>query len=205
MTGSNISPLPSRSTIVAACLQTGLVIPELLAEVDRFPAESWIAHVNSRDYEGEWSVLPLRCLYTHLQAHPLLQGFAHDSEDGWVDLPLLYDAPHLRRVLQGIYCPLKSVRLMRLASGARIKPHQDRGLAWEYGEARLHLPLRTDPQVAFLVGGEVVSMRQGELWYMNADLEHSVTNDSRENRIHLVVDCEVNDWLENSIVGSLLR
>ena len=40
---------------------------------------------------------------------------------------------------------------------------------------------------------------------MNADLEHSVTNDSLENRIHLVVDCEVNDWLENSIVGSLLR
>jgi hypothetical protein len=38
---------------------------------------------------------------------------------------------------------------------------------------------------------------------MNADLEHSVANGSREERVHLVVDCEVNDWMSAAIMNGI--
>ena len=38
-------------------------------------------------------------------------------------------------------------------------------------------------------------MREGETWYFNVNFFHSVTNNSPLDRIHLVIDCVVNDWL----------
>jgi len=187
------------SPIRAARLLECALSPELWQELEHLCAVPWIPHVNQRDYQGSWDVLPLRCLSTHHHAHPILQGFAHDGEGAWQDLPILTRTPQLHNLLKNIPAPLKSVRLMRLAAGAEIKPHRDPGLAWEYGEARMHLPLRTDPRVIFWVGGQQISMREGELWYMNADLEHSVVNASTQDRIHLVVDCVVNDWLHMAL------
>jgi quercetin dioxygenase-like cupin family protein len=44
-----------------------------------------------------------------------------------------------------------------------------------------------------------VPMRAGELWYINADQEHSVQNLGEEDRINLVMDCAANDWLYKAI------
>lgn len=38
-------------------------------------------------------------------------------------------------------------------------------------------------------------MKPGELWYLNVNRYHSVTNGGSTDRIHLVIDCIVNDWL----------
>lgn len=190
----------SLAPIVAACLIRYPLDDALISELEYLTQLPWVAHVNRRDYQGEWDVLPLRCRDRHSESHPILQGFALEGDTEWQDLPVLNSVPHLYALLQSIPAPIKSARLMRLAPGAHIKPHRDPGLAWEYGEARLHLPLRTDPRVIFRVGGEQVVMQQGELWYMNADAEHSVVNASNEERIHLVVDCEVNDGLRKAIM-----
>lgn len=190
-------------TIAAARLRTDLVKPELLAELGKLAGAAWVDHPNRRDYMGGWSVLPLRSLAALTQSHPLLQAFTLEAQGSWENLPRLQESACLLHLLCGLQCPIKSVRLMRLAAGAQIKPHRDRGLAMEYGEVRLHLPLRTDPAVIFLVGGQPVPMGEGELWYMNADLEHSVINGSREERVHLVVDCEVNDWMSAAIMNGI--
>lgn len=201
--GLSASPITTHPPTVAARLLANPLPLDLRLELEQLAALPWIAHVNQRDYQGSWDVLPLRCLSIHTDAHPILQGFVHEGEGTWQDLPVLASAPQLRRLLTDIPAPIKSARLMRLAPGAEIKPHRDPGLAWEYGEARLHLPLRTDPLVIFRVGGQQLPMREGELWYMNADLEHSVVNSSLEDRVHLVVDCEVNDWLRIAITDGI--
>lgn len=200
--GCNASTPVAKVPILAARLFSDLLDSAVLHELAGLSALPWVDHVNQRDYSGRWSVLPLRCLKAYRHAHPLLQGFAQEEEGEWQDLPALRDAPALTALLRRIACPLKSVRLMRLAAGAAIKPHRDPGLAWEYGEARLHLPVRTDPQVSFTVAGWRVPMNQGELWYLNADTEHAVVNASVEDRIHLVVDAEVNDWLQATILAA---
>jgi quercetin dioxygenase-like cupin family protein len=195
------TPFAAQARVRAARLSSNPLNSDVFAEVRQLMALSWIPHVNLRDYQGDWSVMPLRCLKTHQNAHPVLQGFAQEEGGDWQDLPVLQAAPGLGSLLGTIACPLKSARLMRLAAGAEIKPHRDPGLAWEYGEARLHLPLCTDPQVRFMVGGHRVTMNQGELWYLNADVEHSVVNAGSGDRIHLVVDVKVNDWLRMAILN----
>jgi mannose-6-phosphate isomerase-like protein (cupin superfamily) len=159
----------------------------------------WVDHVNRRDYAGGWDVLPLRCQGEYAEAHPVLQSFAIESTDEWQDLPVLKICPAIHAFLQSMQCPLKAVRLMRLKAGAEIKPHRDRGLSLEYGEARLHLPLQTSNKIHFFVNGREVPMRAGELWYINADQEHSVQNLGEEDRINLVMDCAANDWLYKAI------
>lgn len=162
-------------------------------------ATQWIDHVNTNDYSGGWDVMPLRCQRQHLQAHPVLQGFAIAEGSDWENLPALDGCLEIPRLFNQLQCPLKSARLMRLHAGAEVKPHRDHQLSMEYGEARLHLPIHTSDAVHFLVDKKPIPMRAGELWYFNADLIHEVYNRGSEDRINLVLDCVVNDWLREQI------
>jgi len=47
------------------------------------------------------------------------------------------------------------------------------------------------------VAGERVILREGECWYVNTSLPHRVANLGQTDRIHLVIDCEVNGWLRS--------
>ena len=37
-------------------------------------------------------------------------------------------------------------------------------------------------------------MLPGEVWYLDFDLPHEVSNTSDEGRVHLIIDCISNDW-----------
>src|SRR6266550_2860809 len=95
-----------------------------------------------------------------------------------------------------------SVRLLNLKTNSLIKEHRDHELSFEKGEARLHIPVFTNPQVAFYLNNVLLTMREGECWYINANLPHRVRNKGLSDRIHLVVDCKVNDWLEELFAKS---
>jgi hypothetical protein len=41
-----------------------------------------------------------------------------------------------------------------------------------------------------------MDLKEGECWYMNFNLPHSVNNKSQSPRIHLVIDAKVNDWVK---------
>lgn len=186
-------PLSSR-------LGISVPIAALQDEVSQLMVRSWLPHVNRADYDGAWDVMPLRCQRQHAGAHPILQGFAlNDPAQAWDDLPVLHTCPAVRQLLSRLECRLKSVRLMRLHAGASIRPHRDAGLHMGCGEARLHVPVWTNPDVHFLVAGHEVPMREGELWYFNADEVHAVVNRSQAARTHLVIDCEANPWLVRRI------
>ncbi|WP_312564417.1 aspartyl/asparaginyl beta-hydroxylase domain-containing protein [Diaphorobacter sp.] len=193
---------PTRALQGPLYARLGIFAPvaALQAEVSQLMAHDWLPHVNRADYDGAWDVLPLRCQRRHVDAHPILQGFAlSDPAQDWDDLPVLRICPAIRQLLDRLACPLKSVRLMRLHAGASIRPHRDHGLHLGSGEARLHAPVWTNPDVHFYVAGQEVPMREGELWYFNADEEHAVVNHSRTARTHLVMDCVTNPWLVRRI------
>jgi Aspartyl/Asparaginyl beta-hydroxylase len=42
---------------------------------------------------------------------------------------------------------------------------------------------------------QVVPMEAGDAWYLDLNKPHRVTNGSPQARIHLVVDCVVDEWL----------
>ncbi|MGI9277938.1 MAG: aspartyl/asparaginyl beta-hydroxylase domain-containing protein [Endozoicomonas sp.] len=161
----------------------------------------WVEHVNQKDYSGGWQVLPLRGLACHRDTNPILQAFQISEEDpqSYLNYPVMENAPGIDTFLQQFCCGVMSARLMKLDPGAKINTHRDDGLCFSKGQARLHLSLVSDEKVAFTVADEAVPIREGELWYLNADEPHSVVNNSDTSRIHLVVDCLSNDWLKGVI------
>ena len=193
----NFSTITEQTTISFARVDCLVSLEQLQAEVRRLLVlqPDWVDHVNNKDYLGDWDVLPLRCQQQYLHAHTILQSFAIAAGNDWQNLPVLDSCPALQSILNQLQCPIKSARLMRLHAGAEIKPHRDYGLNMESGEARLHLPIYTNDAVSFIVDQKKIPMRAGELWYFNADQIHEVYNHSDEDRINLVIDCVVNDWL----------
>lgn len=153
--------------------------------------EGWKSHFNYRHFEGEWNVISLRSPGgTTDQIIPDVIG---NSE--YADTPLLDRCPAIKSWLSGIHCPLLSVRLLNLRSGSIIKEHRDHELSFENGEARLHIPVFTNPGVEFYLNNQLITMKEGECWYINANLPHRVANNGASDRIHFVMDCQVNDWL----------
>ncbi|HEU4716747.1 MAG TPA: aspartyl/asparaginyl beta-hydroxylase domain-containing protein, partial [Bacteroidia bacterium] len=97
-------------------------------------------------------------------------------------------------VVDSFRCEKEAVRLLRLAPGSEIRTHRDIRLAYPFGNFRVHVPVVTGPQIDFIVGGERIEMKEGECWYANFDLPHSVKNHGATERVHLVIDCVRNEW-----------
>jgi quercetin dioxygenase-like cupin family protein len=72
-------------------------------------------------------------------------------------------------------------------------------MGFEDGVIRLHIPVTTNPEVEFYLNDERIEMKTGELWYLDFSQKHRVENRGTADRIHLVVDCKVNDWLRELI------
>jgi mannose-6-phosphate isomerase-like protein (cupin superfamily) len=154
----------------------------------------WKQHYNTKDYEGSWSVIPLRSFMGLLEAN-FSAPVSISGENRYQDTELMQHCPYVQEVLHWFQCEKTAVRLMNLAAGAVIKEHCDDALNLEAGEARLHIPVQTNPEVAFYVANEQVPLQAGECWYLNLSLPHKVHNLGTTDRIHLVIDCLVNDWL----------
>jgi hypothetical protein len=166
----------------------------LQADLAQIAAAEWVAHFNRNYYEGEWSGIALRS--TDGLANRL---FKDPNQHNFADTPVLARCRNLQAVLAHFHCPLTSVRLLKLAAGAAIREHNDPNLHYEYGEARVHVPLLTNPQVEFFLDDERIVMNEGECWFLNLSLPHRVINRGETDRIHLVIDCLVNDWLRTKI------
>jgi len=165
----------------------------LAADLDRFDEGDWVRHPVHQNYEGGWSALPLRAPAG--ESHPIRLVYADPVATEFVDTPLLERAPHLRAAVDRFRAPLKNVRLMRLTPGSRIKEHCDPDIDAEQGWTRLHIPILTGDHVEFLVNRRPVAMTPGSCWYLRLADPHAVSNRGRDDRIHLVVDAEMNDWL----------
>ena len=174
-------------------------VARLQADLAAVEAMTWTDHFVRQNYDGRWDVLPLR--HQAGATHPIIQAYTPPDATEFVDAAVLARTPYFRAIVETFPCPLKAVRLMRLAPGSRIKEHKDYDLAADWGQARLHIPITTNPGVTFLLNGTVARMAPGETWYLRLSDPHAVTNDGDTDRVHLVIDCEANDWLIGQIAA----
>lgn len=175
-------------------LNINIDIDALKTETGKFINNTnWHPHFNTYYFEGDWEVLSLRSPGGNTES--IIPDLIHNSE--YEDTPLLTEFPSVQLLISNLKCPVMSVRLLNLKAGAVIKPHRDHELCFEKGEARIHFPVFTNPGVAFFVDDDQIQMREGECWYINANRLHRVSNSGNEDRIHLVIDCKVNDWMKN--------
>ena len=163
----------------------------LQQETDALSILPWQPHYQVKHYEGEWSAIPLRSIggkVDDIIVSPAENPVYRDSI-------FLQSSPYLQKVLQAFKCPLQAVRLLKLNAGSIIKEHRDADLNFERGEIRLHIPVCTHNDVKFFLDEEQMELKAGECWYMNFNLPHSINNKSCINRVHLVIDAVVNDWV----------
>lgn len=155
--------------------------------------QSWKLHYNTQHFEGVWSALPLRSVNGSLQ-----NIIAHDAATAvFADTELMKSCPALQTIINEFKCEKLGIRLLKLEAGAVIHAHSDRDLYFEEGEIRLHIPIKTNELVEFFLEDEQIKMKEGECWYMNLALLHNINNKSKYDRVHLVMDCVVNDWVKN--------
>ncbi len=172
----------------------------LAAAAAALPANAWEPHFNNQQYEGDWSGVPLR-----IAVGAALALYPDPTSDRFEDSEHLGRCPSVIDALAQLKCPVQTVRFLRLGPGSRIKEHRDHRLSFADGELRLHVPVTTDPDVDFRVGGSTVTMAPGDVWYLDLSERHSVNNHGSHARVHLVIDCVVDDWLTAQLAAGSSR
>ena len=167
---------------------------DLLArDLDALSAVGWTEHFVRQNYDGDWSVIPLRGKAG--ATHPVMMIYSDPTCTDFEDTPMLAACPYFRQVLDTFQAPLHAVRLMRLTPGSVIKEHNDMDLSFEEGTVRIHVPVVTNSGVAFYLNRSQVVLDAGSAWYLRLSDPHSVVNRGTTDRVHMVIDAEVNRWV----------
>ncbi len=124
--------------------------------------------------------------------------------DYWMTCPIKeefvntpnYDLFPISKEIESLMkCKIKNLMFYAMLPGGDIPPHRDMVGNVGFGGLRLHIPLVTNSKVNFVVDGKKVVMGVGELWALDTSYTHSVSNLGEENRIHVVMDVIVNEWV----------
>jgi aspartyl/asparaginyl beta-hydroxylase (cupin superfamily) len=107
--------------------------------------------------------------------------------------------PELKEIVDRFRCPIRHMMFYSLLPGGVLHPHRDMSGAVGLGGLRFHIPIITNNGVDFRVSGERVVMLPGDLWALDTSYLHAVANRGAEDRVHLVIEVEVNDWVRNQI------
>ena len=148
----------------------------------------WLIHFNQNDFTGRWSSFALRSISgseLDILATPNATYQATKTLDKCI---------YFKEIVDSFECEKEAIRLLSLSPDSYIKEHRDSAAGYEDGFFRIHVPIQTNEKVIFRVNGNILPMREGECWYANFNLPHFVSNEGKNDRIHLVIDCLRNDW-----------
>ena len=141
-------------------------------------------------HKGEWTGIALYSMGGKQSTFPSAAGTDH-----YQATEELQRAPYFKQILDELNCPKEVVRILFLPPEGHIKDHFDFHTSFQFGLLRLHIPIVTHPDVAFLIDGQRMNWNAGELWYGDFSKVHSVKNDSPVVRVHMVVDVQINEFV----------
>lgn len=182
-------------------MHVGLALPfrfdaeRLKADLALIRPDEWTPHYNQNDFGGDWRGVALRSPSGHMTN--LTAPFT--AAAAFLDTPLMTRCAYFRDTVAAFPCALKSVRLLSLAGGSFIREHVDNALDYEDGEMRIHIPVQTSADVEFYIAGERLKLEEGSSYYLNVNLPHRITNRGSAERVHLIIDVEVNEWVHTLV------
>ena len=153
----------------------------------------WTSIIYKQNYTGDWNSLSLYAF----NGDALDSSADNNGDKTLVPTPAVLNCGYFQEVIASFKSQLLSVRLLKLSAGSKIKPHSDFRLGYEDNNCRIHIPITTNNQVSFMLNGEQLNLLPGTCWYINANFTHAVSNLGTEDRVHLVIDLERNDWTDN--------
>lgn len=178
-------------------LASGIDVLPLVMAIQRRP-ELWQADTYLRDYPqgpfGEVESIMLRfptkgVYETEAELKDHLSTFDQHENIDYPAYKVLHEA---RPLVMALFARVQGERLGRvminkLKPGGRIFPHTDTPSHTDY-YTRYHIVLQSQPGVVFRAGDEEVYMGVGECWWFDNSQQHEVTNNSADDRVHVIVD-----------------
>lgn len=171
-------------------------VERLKADLQTANEYEWINHINTRIYDGDWQAVPLRSVDGRIDS---IAAVSIESAE-YQNTELLKRCPYFQQVINSLDCETTAVRLITMTPGTKVKRHDDYPCRFSSGHVRLHVPVMTNPDVEIFIDDEPVFFGEGECWYMNAEYPHSLENNGKTPRVHMVIDCTVNSWLEKMFI-----
>ncbi|MTB52176.1 aspartyl/asparaginyl beta-hydroxylase domain-containing protein [Lewinella sp. W8] len=168
-------------------------VARMVSELDDLLRLDWKAHYNEECFSGSWRGISF--LSPSGQFQDITLGNPN-VEEPLKATELLDRCPYFASVLSTFKCTLTSARLLWLRPGAIIKEHSDGQMGYEDGNFRLHIPVKTNDGVEFVLAGEQLVMEPGSCWYTNVNHLHRVVNRGTTDRVHLVIDGLRNSWTD---------
>ena len=170
---------------------TGIDVLPLLLQIQRQP-QLWKADTYLRDYpQGPFEdVETIFLRFPPVSVTELERSAKDQHECIWMDGTI-----HLAAARSMIFAlmtrvdgeRLGRVMINKIRPGGMIYPHADTPVHAEYWD-RFHVCIQSAPGCNFRCGDETVYMAQGECWWFQNSNEHEVINNSKDDRIHLIVD-----------------
>lgn len=179
------------------CIAVNVDVMPLLHAVQRRP-ELWNQHQWRTTYKGtpHVNVSDIWLRYSSPDMTTDIENtvpVTNDTAPVW--FPAFKELPQCRPIIFDLMRRLEAYELGRvlitkIPPGGRILPHKDATGAYTDTQdgSRYHIVLQGNPGSLFHCGDEQVCMRTGEVWHFNHLEEHAVTNNSDDDRIHLLVD-----------------
>jgi hypothetical protein len=156
---------------------------------ERFLSQPMITELVSKIREDSWV--------------PTHSGGSY-ADAKWRTLPLIKDdspTEHYSKfsaiddVVSRFPCKFKMMTFYSILPGGKLHPHRDLSGASILNCMRFHIPLVTNELMDFRVSKKRVIMKPGELWALDTSYLHSVNNAGSADRIHIVMEVEMNDWV----------
>lgn len=121
-----------------------------------------------------------------------------------VETSLLQKMPATRAVLRGLGFRYMWVRLAKLQVNAFMHEHRDYQELRNVRRLRLHIPIITNPFSSIVIDHTRVHLALGYVWKLNPIHRHAASNFGKEPRIHIIMDCYVDETLEALVAAETI-
>jgi aspartyl/asparaginyl beta-hydroxylase len=113
-----------------------------------------------------------------------------------VETSLLKQMPETRALLRGLGFRYMWARLAKLEVSAFMHEHRDYQELRNVSRLRLHIPVITNPFSSIVIDRTRIHLALGYIWKLNPIHRHAAANFGKEPRIHIILDCYVDEALE---------
>lgn len=188
----------SMNLALSCKLKDDLDATRLKQEVDAVLANYKEAVQFGEYHDGGWKAVSLKALDgKYWVDHAELDGNYQKTE-------AIRLTPYAESLIDEMQCEVEIARFLRLEPKQHIYWHMD-PLSINHKVARLHIPIVTNDLLEFQISHEDLTWKPGELWYGDFSFPHRLYNGDDQSRIHLVLDCVVNDWLRSLFPPGILQ
>ncbi len=164
-------------------------INDLIESIKIIPEEYWGIKTKRNTHNKvhrEVRTIPIRWTYESL----LQTEIEPIPNQEWYDkLNFKKFEDELQKIYEKAYGEgyLYRIILAEMPENHTLKPHKDNGISLIQTH-RTHIPIITNENVEFQVGGEPLNLKVGEVWEINNARVHAVYNKSNQKRLHMIVD-----------------